>query len=108
MSHLKFQSCITACYECAVACTHCESACLDEQDVKMCVTCIKLDHDCAAICFLAVEAMASGSQFAKQICKLCAEICTACANECEKHAHLEHCKACAVACRKCAEECSKM
>lgn len=108
MSHQKFQSCIAACYECAIECAHCESECLKEQDINMLARCIKLDHDCAAICFLAIEAMASGSEFAKQICKLCAEICEICALECEKHSHHEHCKKCAEACRKCAVECNKM
>lgn len=74
----------------------------------MLARCIKLDRDCAAICLLAVEAMAGGSEFAKQICTLCAEICNACAAECEKHSHMEHCKKCAEACRKCAMECSSM
>ena len=108
MTGQKFQSCITACSDCAVQCFQCASACLDEQDVKMLVHCIKLDRDCAAICQLAVQAMASGSEFAKQICNLCATICDACAVECEKHSTLEHCKKCAEACRKCAAECRKM
>ncbi len=108
MSHQKYQSCIAACYECAVECSHCGSECLNEQDSKALARCIKLDQDCAAICFLAIAAMARGSEFAKQICDLCAKICTACAEECEKHSHMEHCKKCAEACRKCAAECSKM
>jgi hypothetical protein len=108
MSHQKYQSCIDACTACAVECYHCASECLDEQDVKMLAQCIRLDHECAAICFLAVQAMAGGSEFANEICRLCAEICTACAVECEKHAHMEHCKKCAEACRKCAAECSNM
>lgn len=108
MSHQKYQSCIAACSACAIECFHCASACLNEQDVKMFARCIKLDHDCGAICLLAVQAMAGGSEFANQICKLCAEICTACAEECEKHAHMDHCKACAEACRKCATECNNM
>jgi hypothetical protein len=88
MSHQKFKSCIAACSECAVECAHCESECLNEQDIKMLTRCIRLDHDCAAICLLAMEAMARGSEFAKQICKLCAEICNTCAVECEKHSHI--------------------
>ncbi|MBB1193776.1 MAG: four-helix bundle copper-binding protein [Flavobacterium sp.] len=108
MSHQKFKDCIDACSECAVECSHCESECLNEQDVKMLARCIKLDHDCAAICLFAMQAMASGSEFTEKICKLCAEICTACAEECEKHAHMEHCKNCAESCRKCAVECSNM
>jgi Domain of Unknown Function (DUF326) len=98
-----------ACFACLVACNYCASEDLKEQDVKMLARCIRLDHDCAAICSLAINAMASGSEFTKQICKLCAEICTACALECEKHAHhMEHCKVCAESCRKCATECLGM
>ncbi len=58
MSHQKFKDCIDACSECAVECSHCESECLNEQDVKMLARCIKLDHDCAAICLFAMQAMA--------------------------------------------------
>ena len=108
MSHQNLESCIAACSACAVECYHCSSSCLNEMDIKMFARCIKLDYDCSAICLLAMQAMASGSEFAKQICNLCAEICTACAVECEKHAHMEHCKKCADACRKCAAECSNM
>lgn len=60
-----------------------------------------LDADCAAICRLAASAMARDSEMAKQICRLCIEICLACANECGRHSH-SHCQACASACRKCA------
>lgn len=108
MSHQKFQECIDACTECAVECKHCATACLEEKDVQMLARCIKLDHDCAAICLLATEAMASGSEFVMQICNLCADICEKCAQECEKHSHMEHCKRCAEACRKCAEQCRAM
>lgn len=108
MSHQKYQTGIDACLECVVTCSHCFGSCLEESDVKMFARCIRLDHDCAAICSLAIQAMASDSDFAQEICALCAEICTACADECEKHAHMDHCKACAEACRKCAAECLKM
>lgn len=108
MINLKYQSCITACADCAVACLYCANEDLTESDVKMLARCIKLDHDCAAMCLLAVQAMASSSEFAAKICVLCAEICTACAIECEKHTHMEHCKDCAAACRKCAAECIAM
>ena len=66
-----------------------------------------LDRDCAAICRLASQLMASGSRFAAEACALCARICEACARECEKH-QAEHCQACAKACRDCAQECQKM
>ncbi len=108
MSHKRIDNCIAACSECAVESTHCISACLKESDVNMLARCIQLNQDCVAICLLALQAMASGSEFAKQICKLCEEICKACADECEKHSHMSHCKKCAKACRQCADECGKM
>jgi hypothetical protein len=107
MTKTQFQSCIEACTECAVTCHHCAAACLQEPDVKMMARCIALDMDCAAICELAAAAMARGSSYAQDICRLCADICEACGDECGKH-EAEHCKRCAEACRRCADECRRM
>lgn len=108
MSHEKFQTCINACYECATECKHCENACLNETDVSKMVRCIKLDGECATICLAAATLMSGGSGFSNDICRLCAEMCEACATECEKHSHMEHCKKCAEVCRSCARECKSM
>ena len=103
----KFSACIDACNACAVACNHCAASCFQESDVKMMVKCIASDMDCAQICALAAAAMARGSEHAKAICALCADICQACGDECSKH-NMDHCQKCANACLKCAEECRKM
>jgi hypothetical protein len=108
MAHQHHQSCIDACNACADACDHCATACLAENDVKMMAQCIRLDMDCAAICRLAAGYMSRGSEFAMEICALCADVCDACGAECEKHQHHVHCRECAEACRKCAEECRRM
>ena len=73
----------------------------------MMAACIALDMDCAAICQLAAAAMARDSAHAPAICRLCAEICTACGTECAKHSH-EHCQACAAACKQCTQACREM
>jgi len=70
--------------------------------------CIQLCHDCADICVIASQFMSRDSEYAKQICNVCADIIDACAVECEKHKTMEHCKQCAQTCRKCATECRKM
>ncbi|MEZ0612349.1 four-helix bundle copper-binding protein [Fibrella sp. WM1] len=104
-----YQACIDACQACATSCDACAEACLSEQDVAMMVACIRLDRDCAKICYMAISFMASGSPHAADVCQLCAHLCEACANECEKHAqHHDHCRQCAEACRRCAEACRKM
>ena len=101
-------SCIDACLLCASACNHCASACTMEEDVKMMARCIQTDMEWAAICYAAAELMSLGSDKAKEVCLICAEVCDKCAAECEKHDHHDHCRECAVACRKCAEECRAM
>lgn len=112
MSHEKFKVCIDACNECAVECEHCATACSNEKDANALAQCIELDRYCADMCRTAAAFMARSDEhtisFVHKFCNLCAEICTACATECEKHAHFEHCKICADACRKCAVECNNL
>lgn len=71
------------------------------------VRCIRLDLDCAQICRLAAAYMARDSEFAQAVCRLCAEICQACGDECAKHS-MDHCQRCAQACHECAKECRRM
>ena len=106
MSHEKNKALIETLYNCATECSHCAMACLDEQDVKMLATCIKLNIDCADICRLTASLLSRGSDYGTHLLEECAEVCDACAEECEKYSHLEHCKKCAEVCRHCAEECS--
>ena len=73
----------------------------------MMANCIQLDMECAAICYAAAQLMSLGSEKAKAICSICADICYQCAEECGKH-NTEHCQECAGACKQCAEECRKM
>jgi Domain of Unknown Function (DUF326) len=107
MAHYEHQSCIEACVRCAEECEHCGAACLDEQDVAKMAQCIRLDRDCAEICWTSAAFMSRGSRFAEEICRVCAELCEACGAECRKH-KAEHCQRCAEACEACAEECRQM
>lgn len=107
MPHETMQTCIDACNECATVCNHCASACLHEADVKSLARCIELDLDCAEVCRTATGFMSRDSEFAHAICTTCADICDACAEECERH-DMDHCRKCAAVCRKCAEECRRM
>lgn len=90
MPHQNYQSCIDACNNCTVACEHCATECLQEQDIKAMARCIELDRACATICATAARFMASGSEFARRLCGVCAEICQACGDECGKH-QAQHC-----------------
>ena len=103
----EYKTCIEACLKCASICNHCASSCTEEDDVKMMAGCIRMDMECAAICYAAAQLMSLGSERAKEICRICADICEACGAECSQH-HTEHCQECAAACKACAEECRKM
>ena len=104
MGYHENKSCIEACLECAALCNYCASSCLKEQNVKMMARCIQLDTECSILCYTAAQLMSAGSTRAQEICRLCAQLCRECADECESH-DSEHCRECAKACRHCAEEC---
>ncbi len=91
--------------DCARVCHHCAVACLNEKEVGMLTRCIRLDLDCAAICRTAAGFLERGSENADAVLSACAAICEQCADECEKHSHMEHCQVCAYMCRQCAEAC---
>ncbi|MFT9596214.1 four-helix bundle copper-binding protein [Mesobacillus sp.] len=106
-SPTQMDNCIDECVKCARACEECLTACLQEPDVQARIMCIQTLNDCAEICLQAVAYMARNSQFAKQHCQLCADICDACAMHCEKFQDA-HCQECAKICRECAEACRNM
>ena len=102
----RFHDCVEACVACLVACEMCWDSCLDEKNVKMMASCIRLDRDCADTCAAAVRAMARGGPLAPEMCRVCALAWDMCAKECERHAaHSDHRRICAEACRPCAEAC---
>jgi hypothetical protein len=96
---------ITMLAECADACYNCSTACLQEQDVKKMAECIRLDMDCAQLCQTTAAFISRNSDHANDLIKVCAEICSDCAEECAKHKDMEHCRICAELCKKCAEMC---
>jgi hypothetical protein len=84
MAHHESQSCIDAGFRCAQECAHCAEACLEEDDVTMMAECIRLDQDCAEICWTASAFMSRGSQFAHDICSVGTDVCEACGAECRR------------------------
>jgi hypothetical protein len=107
MNYHNYKSCIDACMQCVAISNHCASMGLKEKDVTMMARCIQLDMECAAICLATAQLLSLGSEGAKELCKLCSEICQRCADECSKH-DVGHCKECAEACIKCISECNKV
>ncbi|MBP5980524.1 MAG: four-helix bundle copper-binding protein [Halomonas sp.] len=107
MSIQKFKECIEACNICAIYCDNCASSCLQEHNLDNMAECIRLDIQCAQICRLAVAFMAQNSEYAQDICQLCADICQKCGDECGQH-KAGHCQECAQACHRCASLCASI
>lgn len=106
MAHQENKDLLEKLHNCQIECEHCADACLSEENISKLSECIRLNRDCADICNLAIAYIARDSRRASSVVDLCAEICTACAEECEQHDH-DHCRRCAEACRECAEACRK-
>jgi hypothetical protein len=95
---------LTELLNCATQCDICYRACLEEKEAAHLIKCIGLDRECADLCRLTASLLVRGAERIDKYLKLCAEVCTACAEECEKHKH-DHCQKCAHLCRSCAEAC---
>lgn len=103
----QYKSCIEACLKCVAECNNCAASRLSEAHVQKMAKCIRLNMECAVICYSVVQMMSLGSDKTKSLCAICAEICDACGAECGQHDN-NHCRMCAEMCRKCAEECRRM
>jgi hypothetical protein len=104
MSTSQYSSCMQACCACIISCEVCASSCFKEDVITM-TTCIQLNRDCADMCRLTEVMMARESGLIDELCRLCAIICQACADECRKYQH-DYCQQCAKACKRCTEECN--
>jgi hypothetical protein len=104
---------IDACFECAQICTSCADACLAEDDVADMRRCITSDLNCSDLCMALGRVLSRQTAYddliTQRALEACIRACTACADECEKHArHHEHCGICAETCRACAAACTKL
>jgi hypothetical protein len=100
----KLQAGLDALSDCAQTCEACAQLCLNDSSMLDCArTCL----DCATVCQACVVLLARESRFYPAFCRICADICDACAKECEKF-DVDHCRVCAEACRRCAQECRRL
>ena len=101
------ESLIEVLLRCASECQKCATYCLKEDDLGMMTKCIQLNLECSAICYATAQVLSLGSEYAMAMCKVCADVCEACARECDRH-ESDHCQKCAVECKACEEECRKL
>jgi hypothetical protein len=103
---------LTSLAECALVCAVCADACGNEHDDDL-GTCIRLDVDCATICWSTAELLTRRPIVEPGIImralNTCAEMCRRCAAECAGHGERHaHCATCAEACEHCADACEQL
>lgn len=101
--------CIRACFECAVTCALTAQHCLNLGGELARSEHQSLLEDCKDICGVASRLLARGSRHASYICRACAEICIACAEDLDGLPERDEATRCAAAhCRACARACDRM
>jgi len=102
------QMCIQNCIQCSQVCEQVLQHCLEKGGMHSELRHIRLLQDCSEICSLSAKFMIRGSEFHTRTCGICAEVCLACALDCERMGEDDMMKACADVCRRCADTCQKM
>lgn len=102
------QECIATCRECATTCLDTARYGLGRGGEYATAALITIELDCADLCFTSAGFMARGSDFYRQVCGVCADVCRRCAEACEQFPDDETMRRCAEICRRCEECCRRM
>lgn len=102
------QQCIEECKECHAICMDTVTYCLNVGGAHAQPHHIAILLDCAETCHLSEDSMLRDSAVVPTIGAACADVCDACAIECEKFTGDPQMKACADRCRSCAKACRRM
>ena len=101
----EMRSCIEDCRRCETLCLSELGHCLHAGGAHTEPGHFMLMLDCIEICGTAAEFMARASGNHPAVCRICAEICRACAASCEQVGDMDEC---VEACRQCAVSCALM
>lgn len=105
----EMQECINACTRCHAACLATVQHCLEMGGKHADPAHIGVLLDCAEICQTNVNFMLRASDRYQLVCQVCADVCRACAESCERTDKVdEQMQECAQECRRCQESCERM
>lgn len=104
---------IDSCLTCVQACTACADSDVIEPDVATLRACVAINLVCADICDATARVLSRPGQgdllTVRDLLVTCVRSCTACAEECDRHAeHHRHCAICAEVCRACLRACTAL
>ncbi len=105
----NMSKCVQLCRDCHAMCTQTITHCLKLGGRHATPDHIRLLVDCAQMCATSADYMLRESPFHDQLCRLCSDLCTLCAKDCEQVAGGDQMvKQCIEMCRRCAESCDRM
>jgi hypothetical protein len=105
----EMQQCIDECTRCHAICVTTASHCLELGGKHADPAHVGLLLDCAQICQTSADFMLRGSDRHQLTCRICADICRACAEDCERMAGGDQMlRQCAEVCRRCEQSCERM
>ena len=102
------QQCINECLNCHSTCLITASHCLQMGGKHADARHIQTLLACAEICRTSAAFMLLGTELHTTTCAACEEVCTRCADSCERMGNDAQMMACAETCRRCAESCRQM
>ena len=86
----NYESAIKAWQQCLIDCQNCLTQMAGKESSNQCPYCCMI---CIDACLVCVKSIVAQSPFTKKYCRLCAEVCEWCAQQCREHDN-EHCQAC--------------
>jgi len=104
----SMQECIDRCQSCEEICLASIAHCLQLGGEHAAPEHIAMLVACAEICDTSARFMLLGSRLHGRTCEVCADVCQACAADCERLGDDQMMARCADLCRRCAESCRQM
>jgi hypothetical protein len=106
---VNMQECVDKLLECYKACSMCLQHCLAQGGKHVAHEHISLLLECSDICRTSAAFLMSESNFAHELCGICARVCDACADSCHFVDQMDlDMQSCVEACRNSAESCRNM
>lgn len=99
---------VKANFTCARVCSETLQYCLNQKSMNFTGAHLAVLQFCADSCLLSARMMMADHSVHHQSCELSYELCTVCAEECERHQDNSMLARCAEECRRCAEICKAM
>ncbi|MCI1003492.1 hypothetical protein HWE01_01585 [Herbaspirillum sp. C7C8] len=104
-SSSSMTTCLQACQHCHEVCRKAAFGISPAAAQELAADDVRLLLECAELCQLSANWQLAGSQYCRQICGICAEVCRHCQARCNANDDMQEC---ATVCQRCAESCEAM